>query len=86
MFHILRPYLARLASAIAVGFATWLGAKLGFEVLPEHTDAISGFIVFLLFAAYSLVHKAISSKTNPVDAASTDVAERTKVEEVRRGN
>ena len=74
MFNILRPYLARVFASVAAGVALWAGEHFGVNLLPEHVEAISAFLMTLALIVYGVVHKAINSRVNPTDAAKVDMA------------
>jgi hypothetical protein len=71
----LRPILARLvASIVAAGlsYAAHKGLDIGLtDTDRAHlTDAMLAIVLAIYGVAYAAVHKAISAKTNPTDAAS----------------
>ncbi len=81
----LRPIAARLAGVVVALLATWLASKFG-VIIPEDTKGqITESTVVLIMAVfttiYALVHKAVSVKTNPADAASPSMAQEGKAEQ-----
>lgn len=69
--NLLSIFAPRLLGAAAAWGAAKVSESSGVAVDPASLTAIG-------LAAYSLVHKAVSSKTNPGDAASRRVTEAVK--------
>jgi hypothetical protein len=82
MPDFLRPVVARIAGALVAALVTWLASKYG-VVIPEEakgqlTEGTVAAMMTLFTVVYALVHKAVSVKTNPADAASPSLAEEGK--------
>lgn len=73
MPDFLRPVLGRIFGAVAGGVAAWLVGK-GFTVDQQTIDAFVTVMLTVFTIVYSLVHKAISAKINPTDAARISTA------------
>lgn len=69
----LRPVLGRIFGSIAGAIAAWLVGK-GFTVDQHTIDAFVSVMLFVFTIVYSLVHKAVSAKINPTDAARISTA------------
>lgn len=85
MPDFLRPVLARIAGALVGAVVTWLAAHFGI-VVPEgaqvNLSESAVIIMMTLFSiVYALVHKAISAKTNPADAATPTLADKGKTDQ-----
>jgi len=83
----LRPVIGRMAGAIVVALVAWLIGKWGINVdqgtQAQLTDGIAAFMLLAFGVVYALVHKAVSAKVNPGDAATPRLAERSKIEQKR---
>lgn len=70
--NFLRPVIARLAASVIGALVAWLAMK-GIDVPAETQqawiEATVGLALLVFGIVYALVHKAISTKTNPTDAA-----------------
>jgi len=75
----IRPVMARLvASAVAAGVA-YLARKgidigLGEPGQAQLSEGVTSILLGIGLAVYSLVHRAVSAKTNPTDAAAPTIA------------
>lgn len=69
-----RVMASRVAGALMAGVATWLYERFGVQISPDDQAALAGALVTALFLIYSVVHKLVSTKTNPVDAAAPEWA------------
>lgn len=85
MPNFLRPILARLAGALVAGLVTWLAGKFGViiseDVKGQLTEGVVATMLTLFTVVYALVHKAVSVKTNPMDAASPSMVVEGKSEQ-----
>ena len=70
----IRPALARIIGAAAAALSVWVMKHFGHELSPDLQSAFGDIGVFVAFAVYASVHKAVSVKTNPTDAASPVLA------------
>lgn len=81
----LRPILGRLVGSVVGAGAGWVASKWGTVVdangVQQVTDAGVTLALGAFGVVYSLVHKAVSAKINPADAASTKLAEKGKIEQ-----
>lgn len=81
----LRPILGRLiGSAVGAGagyLASRFGTVVGADGVQQVTDAGVTLALGAFGVVYSLVHKAVSAKVNPADAATPKLAEKGKVEQ-----
>lgn len=68
----LRPYISRLVAAAMLWLTSWIGTQFGITVAEEIQRYIVELVVVLII--YSITHKAVDSKVNPVDAARTSTA------------
>jgi hypothetical protein len=91
MTDFIRLFLSRIIGGLVATFAAWLSTKWGI-VIDADTQAqlitaiqVQFFVVFSIF--YPIIHKWISSKINPGDAASGRRAakEKAEVEVIRHG-
>lgn len=85
MIDLLRPIFARIIGAIIGALAAWLAGRFGI-VVPEETKGqlTQGAVALMLLVfgvVYSLVHKGVSVKTNPADAASPGLALKGKTDQ-----
>lgn len=85
MPDFLRPVVARLAGALVAALVTWLAGKYGI-VIPEEakgqlTEGTVAIMLALFTAVYALVHRYVSMKTNPTDAATPSMAAEGKIEQ-----
>lgn len=80
-----RPLIARVAGVVVATLATWLAAKFNFVLSDEDkvklTEGTVVLIVGLWGLIYSLVHRGVSTKTNPSDAATKKLAHKGKVQQ-----
>lgn len=85
MSDFLRPILARVLGAWIAAGCLWLAVHYNITIAPdEQSKVIEGGIIVLLAifnTLYALIHKAISTKTNPADAASVPLAVKGKSEQ-----
>lgn len=74
----LRPVLARVIGVIVASAATALFRHLGHELTDDQKQTVSDLGVALILGVWGLVyagvHKAVSVKTNPTDAAAPKIA------------
>ena len=70
----IRPALARIIGAAAAAVAVWIMKHFGHDLSPDLQSAFGDIGVFVVFAVYASVHKAVSVRTNPTDAASPALA------------
>lgn len=80
MVDFIRPVLARIVGAVVAGVLTWLATKFG-VVIPKETagqltENLVAAMLVMFSIIYALVHRAVSVKTNPTDAAQPDLARR----------
>lgn len=66
---MLRIVASRMAGAVAAGALLWIGRKLGVTFSADETDAVAAAMLTVVLAGYSLMHRWVSAKTNPVDVA-----------------
>lgn len=81
----LRPILGRLiGSAVGAG-AAYVASKWGTVIdaqgVQQVTDAGVAIAVGAFGVIYSLVHKAVSAKVNPADAATPKLSAEGKIEQ-----
>jgi hypothetical protein len=69
MFDLLKPFLARIAGAIAGFIVTFLSAHEIAVLTPDDTATLVSFIVLVFMVIYGIVHKIIDKKINPADTA-----------------
>lgn len=80
MPEFIRPVIARVAGWIIATLVTWLASRYGIIVPQETVDKLTAYGVIALMsmftAIYALVHRAVSIKSNPTDAASPRLSEK----------
>lgn len=64
---IVRPVLSRVLAVALIWASTWTARTLGIPISAETQAHVTELTLGLL--AYALVHRAVSSKINPEDAA-----------------
>lgn len=82
MLNALRPFLARIIASAVAGLAAWLAAHWTIELDADARQQITeaGLVLALAVAqwigttVYGLVHRALSKRLNPGDAASSHLA------------
>lgn len=70
-------FIARIAAAVASAVVVWVIGALGLPVTEEQTASVAAWLTegltglggFALLFIYGLIHKLISRRTNPADAA-----------------
>lgn len=82
--ELFRPVLGRIVGSLVAALATWLEARFGWKLDPASQAQLSAGILVTLMTTfsivYALVHKAVSAKVNPADAATPAMAEAGKTE------
>lgn len=82
MLNALRPFLARIIASAVAGLAAWLAAHYTIELDTDAQQQVTeGALVLALAIAqwlattvYGVVHRALSKRLNPGDAASSHLA------------
>lgn len=84
MLDLFRPIAARVVGSLVGSVATWLAIKWGVQLddgaRGQLTDGIVSVGLAVFGVVYSLVHRTVSLKLNPVDAASPSLAQKSKQE------
>lgn len=88
MLDALRPIISRVVATLVAAVAMWLAQKYGIAI-PDSEQAklveqIVIYVVLFFMLIYSVVHKLISAKVNPNDAATPKLAVRGKAEQHNR--
>jgi hypothetical protein len=82
MPEFLRPILARLVGAAVAALCIWLARKFQVQIDADSQVQLTGAGLAVLWfignVAYSLVHKGVNSKINPMDAATNELADKGK--------
>lgn len=83
----LRPILGRLIGSVVGAGAGWVASKWGTVVDANGVQQVTDAGVTLALGAfgivYALVHKAVSAKINPADAATPKLVAEGKVDQKR---
>lgn len=86
MVDALRPILARLIGSLVAALATWLATRWGIQLdegaRGQLTAGLLSVALGVFGVVYSLVHRAVSTRVNPADAATPALAEKGKQEQV----
>ena len=89
MIDFLRPIIGRIAGSVVGALAAWLVGKYGYTIdsglQSQITDGLVAFMMLVFGVVYALVHKAVSAKVNPGDAATPKLAEQSKLAQNRPG-
>lgn len=76
----MQVFLARILAAWIAGLAGWLMVKFGIAITPEDqanfVTHLVGIVIPAMTTIYAIIHKMVSKKLNPGDAASSHLAER----------
>ena len=74
----IRPVLSRVVGLVVASLVTWLATKYGIVVPESAKTQLTETGVVALMAVfgtvYALVHRGVSIRTNPTDAAKPSVA------------
>jgi hypothetical protein len=88
MLDAIRPVLSRIIGSLVAGLAVWLTGKFG-VVIDDNAKAklteagvVASLTIFSI--VYSLVHKAIDHKINPLDTASPSLSRPKVVRSIRQ--
>lgn len=85
MIDFIRPILARVLGAWIAAACLWLAVHYNITIAPDEQSKVveAGIIVLLAIfnTLYALIHRAISVKTNPSDAATPSLAAKGKSEQ-----
>lgn len=78
MNNFIKTFAARLIGGLVASATAWLAVRYGLEVNADDQAKLVTDIVATLMTIYSvvypLVHRTVSKKTNPGDAASSHLA------------
>jgi hypothetical protein len=66
----LRPLLSRLVASIVGALVAWLTTKYGISLDEETIQGLIATMLGVFGVIYTIVHRLIDKKINPVDAAS----------------
>jgi hypothetical protein len=88
MLDALRPILARIVATFVAFVCLWLAKRYNI-IIPDSDQAklveqVTLWVITFFMLIYALVHKLVSAKTNPGDAATPKLALRGKAEQHNR--
>lgn len=74
----MQVFISRIVAAWVAGLASWLLVKFGIGISVEDqanvVEHLVGIIIPVGMTCYAIVHKLLSKRTNPGDAASSTLA------------
>lgn len=81
----LRPIAPRVAGVAVAGLVTWLATHFGIIIPDEDktklTEGVTILLMVIFTLVYAMVHKAVSIKANPADAATSTLAMKGKADQ-----